>query len=78
MAAQRQSAAAILASAEHAVRGQFKDLRVTTAQKDGPADEALVEMSRTARLIVLGSDEVSLDTAILVGSTTTAVATHSI
>ena len=41
MAAQRQSAEAILACAEHAVRGQFKDLRIATAQADGPADEAL-------------------------------------
>ena len=43
-----------------------------------PLIEALTDLSRTARLIVLGSDEVSLGTAILVGSTTTAVATHSI
>jgi nucleotide-binding universal stress UspA family protein len=42
-----------------------------------PADEALIELSGRARLIVLGSDEVSLGTAILVGSTTVAVATHS-
>ena len=45
---------------------------------DSPADEALTELSRTARLIVLGCDEVSFGTAILIGSTTTAVATHSI
>jgi nucleotide-binding universal stress UspA family protein len=78
MAAQRQSSEAVLAAAEHAVRGQFKDLRITTVQPDNPADEALVELSRSARLIVLGSDEVSLGAAILVGSTTMAVASHSI
>jgi nucleotide-binding universal stress UspA family protein len=78
MAAQYESAEAILASAEHAVRGDFKDLRITTAQVASPADEALVDLSRNARMIVLGSDKVSLGTAILVGSTTTAVAAHSI
>lgn len=30
-----------LPALKHAVRGQFKDLRITTAQADGPADEAL-------------------------------------
>jgi nucleotide-binding universal stress UspA family protein len=74
---QRESAEAILASAEHAVRGHFKNLRITTMQMQGPTDEALVELSRSARLIVLGSDEMALGTAILIGSTTTAVATHS-
>ena len=78
MEAQRESATAILQSARHAAESDFGDLRVATTEMDSPADEALTELSRTARLIVLGSDEVSLGTAILVGSTTTAVATHSI
>jgi nucleotide-binding universal stress UspA family protein len=77
IAVQRQSVEAILASAEHAVRGQFRDLRITATQANGPADEALVRLSRSARLIVLGSDELTLGTAILTGSTTIAVATHS-
>jgi len=76
--AQRESAEAILVSAERAVRGHFRNLRISAAQADGPADVVLVELSRDARLIVLGSDAVTLGTAILVGSTTTAVATHSI
>ena len=78
MEAQRESATAILQSARHAAESDFGDLRVATTEVDSPADEALTDLSRTARLIVLGSDEVSLGTAILVGSTTTAVATHSI
>jgi nucleotide-binding universal stress UspA family protein len=73
----RESAEAILASAEHAVRVHFKDLRITTARVDGPTDRALVDLSRSARLIVLGSDEMTFGRAILIGSTTTAVATHS-
>ena len=53
-----ESAEAILQAAEHAVRADFKDLCITATQVDSPADEALVELSRSARLIVLGSDEV--------------------
>jgi nucleotide-binding universal stress UspA family protein len=70
MAVQRESAKAVLQSAEHAVRADFKGLHITSAQVDGSADQALIESSRVARLIVLGSDELSLGTAILVGSTT--------
>ena len=77
MAAQRESAEAILQSAEHAVRAHARALHITSAHVDGPADEVLIELSRTARLIVLGTDEFSLGTALLVGSTTMAVAAHS-
>ena len=78
MEVQRESATAILQSARHAAECDVGDLHVTTTERDSPADEALTELSRTARLIVLGGDEVSLGTAILIGSTTTTVATHSI
>lgn len=78
LSAQRESSEAILGAAEHAVRGSFRDLPITTAQLDGFADEVLVELSRRARLIVLGSDAVTVGTAILVGSTIISVATHSI
>lgn len=77
IAVQRESAEAVLSCAEHAVREHFRNLRVSTAQVDSPADEALVGLSGSARLIVLGGDELSLGTAILVGSTTTAVTSHS-
>lgn len=78
MNTERESAEAILAASEHAVRGLFKDLFVATLRVDSHPDEALVELSRRARLIVLGSDEVTLGAAISIGSTTTAVATHSV
>jgi nucleotide-binding universal stress UspA family protein len=77
MTAQRESAEAILQSAEHAVRAHFRGLHITGTQVDGPADQALIESCRTARLIVLGTDELSIGTALLVGSTTMAVAAHS-
>lgn len=77
MAANQESAGAILQAAEHAVRAHFKTLRITSVQLDGPADEALIASSRTGRLIVLGTDELSLGTALLVGSTTMAVAARS-
>jgi nucleotide-binding universal stress UspA family protein len=73
----RESVEAILSCAEHAVREHLRDLRVSTARVGRPVDEALVGLSDNARLIVLGGDELSLGTAILVGSTTTAVASHS-
>jgi nucleotide-binding universal stress UspA family protein len=68
---------AILSSAEDTLRAGYPDVTVTTANVPAPADEALVELSRKARLIVLGSDRVSVGAAILVGSTTVAVAARS-
>ena len=68
---------AILGAAEDALRADYRDLTVTTTNVPAPADEALVELSRTAKLIVLGSDRVSVGAAILVGSTTVAVAARS-
>lgn len=75
--AQEECADAILAAAEHAVRADHPDLAVTTERASQPADQALAELSRHARLVVLGCDEVSLGKAILIGSTTMAVATHA-
>lgn len=77
MAARRESAEAIVQAAEQAVRAHFKCLHITCAQVDGSAGQALVESSRAARLIVLGTDELSPGTAVLVGSTTMSVAAHS-
>ncbi len=78
MELERESATAILESARQAAEADQPDLRITTSEVDMPADEALIDLGRTARLIVLGSDEVSLGTAIMIGSTTVTVATHSI
>ena len=77
MEVERESATAILHSARQAAESEFADLRVTATDIDRPADEALTELSQIARLVVLGGDEVLLGTAMLIGSTTTAVATHS-
>ena len=78
MNAERESSEAILAAAELAVREHFNDLSIATLRVDSHPDEVLVELSRCARLVVLGSDEVALGAAILVGSTTIAVAIHSV
>jgi len=77
LAEQRRSSEAILQAAEHAVRGDFSDLAVTSTRMRGPVGEVLRDLSGGARLIVLGCDDVSLGTAFLVGSTTVAVATHA-
>lgn len=77
VAKQQRSSQAILQAAEHAVRTDFPNLVVTTALTRDPAKEALADVSRRARLLVLGCDDVSLGTALLVGSTTVAVAEHS-
>jgi hypothetical protein len=62
--AQRESADAILQSAHQAVRVNFKGLHITTARVEGSAEHALIESSHTARLIVLGSDDLSSGTAV--------------
>ncbi|WP_101949613.1 universal stress protein [Mycobacterium sp. 3519A] len=77
MEAEHESATAILKSAKHAAEADHDNLQIITSEVERHADEALTELSRTARLIVLGSDEISLGTAIMVGSTTLSVATHS-
>jgi nucleotide-binding universal stress UspA family protein len=76
--AHRESAESVLDSAERAVRAKPNTQHVIRVKSEQPADEVLVELSRSARMIVLGSDEVSLGTAILLGSTTTNVATNAV
>ena len=77
MAAEETAAPSILASAEQAVRRGFGDLRITTAIVSDTIDRLLVDLSQYARMIVLGCDEVKPGAAILVGSTTVAVATNA-
>jgi nucleotide-binding universal stress UspA family protein len=77
LAERRSSSEAILQAAEHAVRGDFSSLAVTSERMCGPIGEVLRDLSGCARMIVLGCDDVSLGAAFLVGSTTVAVATHS-
>jgi nucleotide-binding universal stress UspA family protein len=77
MAEQEESAPRILQAAGDAVRADFPKLAMTTVRFSEFVDKVLIDLSRHARMIVLGCDEVSPGTAILVGSTTIAVAAHS-
>ena len=77
MAAAEKAAPSILAATERVVRRDFGDLRITTANVPDTIDRLLVDLSQYARLIVLGCDEVKPGAAILVGSTTVAVATNA-
>ena len=56
---------------------QQPNIVVTTDSTNTPADEALIQLGRTARMIVLGNSEVTAAGALFVGSTTLAVATHA-
>lgn len=73
----RDHAVATLKSAEEELRAEFGGLRLDTLQSDEPVDELLISRSRSARLVVLGSELVSPAAALLVGSTTLAVTAHS-
>jgi len=73
----RDYANIILRSAADAVREQQPGLFVTTESTDTPVDEALIQLSRSACMIVVGNSEVTPAGALLVGSTTLAIATHA-
>jgi nucleotide-binding universal stress UspA family protein len=73
IAQQRDDAEMILRSVEDAVREQFPASRVTTIAVSEPADDALAAASRTARLVVVGCEDVSMVGALLVGSATSAI-----
>ncbi|GFG50345.1 universal stress protein [Mycolicibacterium agri] len=77
MSYQRDYAQIILRSAVDTVRAEHPDLELTTESTETPADEALIELSQTARMIVVGNSEVTAAGALLLGSTTLAVATHA-
>jgi len=77
MSYQADSSQIFLADAADAVRAAWPDLRIDTESHSEPADRALIVASRTARLIVLGGNELSAARALLLGSTTLAVATHA-
>ena len=79
-AAEDQRAAAekfLRTIAEH-VQTDHPTLTVTTSAVAAPADKALIEASRHARLIVVGCEDISPAGALLAGSTTLAIATHSV
>jgi nucleotide-binding universal stress UspA family protein len=77
MTAQHDSAPAILRAAECAVRADDANQSVVVEHLSQPADQAMLEASTRARLIVLGGETVTLGTAILTGSMTVAVATRA-
>lgn len=77
LAHQRENADAILRRAEEIVRAQEPELEVTTLSTDVPITEVLVELGKSARMIVVGNDEVTAAGALLLGSTTLAVATRA-
>ena len=77
MSALNEAAPEILRAAELAVRGDSDDLRITVAHVPDTADRLLVDLSQHASLIVLGCDDVSVGTAILIGSITVAVAANA-
>jgi nucleotide-binding universal stress UspA family protein len=77
VAAHRERVEPILETAADAVRAENPAVAVTTASFTEPADEALVAASRTARLLVLGTADVTATGALLVGSTTLATLAHA-
>jgi len=74
LAAHEADGAEILRSVEDGLRAEFGDLEVITLTSDEPIDQLLTARSRVAQLIVLGSEEITPPRAVLVGSTTLAVA----
>ena len=67
---QREAATSILHAATDAVRRSEPGLTVTTSAPSETADEVLETLSARARLIVLGSQQVSATSALLIGSLT--------
>lgn len=78
MAEHRESADLLLKATKEAVLKEHPDLTVTTGSVEEPADEALAAASLTARLLVLGCDDVNSAGAVLLGSTTLATLTHAV
>ncbi|MGE2733935.1 universal stress protein [Mycolicibacterium vaccae] len=77
MSYQADTSPIFLKDATDAVHADFPDLTVSTSSHDESADRVLTEMSREARLIVLGGKEINAASVLLLGSTTLAVAAHA-
>ncbi|MET0474509.1 MAG: universal stress protein [Mycobacterium sp.] len=73
----RESAELILKTAADAVRADRAELIVTAASVTEAAPQALDAASRTARLLVLACDDLTVAGAVLIGSTTLATLAHS-
>ncbi|WP_197375657.1 universal stress protein [Mycolicibacterium baixiangningiae] len=77
MSYQHDSALIFLRAATAAVQQDQPDLSITTEASETPVDEALIDASATARLIVLGGKDVTGAAALLLGSTTLRVVTNA-
>ncbi|MBU8811017.1 universal stress protein [Mycolicibacterium goodii] len=77
MSYQQDCAAIFLKAAADAVTAERPGLAVTTQSVNEPADEALIEASGQARLVVLGGKPVTPTAALLIGSTALAVTTRA-
>ncbi|WP_253867718.1 universal stress protein [Mycobacterium sp. GA-1285] len=77
LAHRHESADTILRGAEEIVRSRYHELEVTTLSTDVPVADVLLQLGKTARMIVVGNDEVTAAGALLLGSTTLAVATRA-
>jgi nucleotide-binding universal stress UspA family protein len=77
LTAQRESADVMVKSVEEEIRGEFGSLSISTLISDESIDVLLAERSRRARLVVLGSEDVTPAAALMIGSTTLAVSAHS-
>lgn len=75
---QHEAADSILAAAADAVRRTEPDLSITTSAPAEAADAALESLSAQARLIVLGSQDVSAASALLIGSLTLKTISRSV
>ncbi|CAN5791692.1 universal stress protein [soil metagenome] len=67
----------VLERAAQEVRAEFPGLRISRTLSHRSPEDALLDLSRHARLVVLASAEVTPGGALLEGSTTLTVATHS-
>ncbi|PEG33786.1 universal stress protein [Mycolicibacterium agri] len=74
---QRDSAETIVRSAVAAVHSQSPDLKVTALSTDMPVVDILLQLTNTARMIVVGGSHVTAAGALFLGSTTLAVATRA-
>ncbi|MGW0161046.1 universal stress protein [Mycobacterium sp. NPDC003323] len=75
--AEREAAPIILKTAAEAVRHAHPGLEITTTALDQPVEDALKTLSRQARLLVIGCDEVTPGVALLVGSLTLDLCGHT-
>lgn len=75
--AQREAAPMILKTVAEAVRYAHPNLDISTLALDEPAEDALKTLSRHARLLVLGCDELTPGVALLVGSLTLDLCGHT-